>query len=93
MGDWVVFAPGYKTPEIGRVWTYDLYRNTCGVCYSHGCTPATTACEMLRAYSPEEFPDLVPDNRIGFHRFDSECLEYDESACGACKQREGGDHA
>lgn len=84
-GDWVVYAPGYKEPEIGRVWSHNLWANTCSVCYSHGCTAAVTPCELLRRYDPELFPGLSPDPRLGFHRFDAECPEYDEACCGDCR--------
>lgn len=92
-GDWVVFAPGYKSPEIGRVANVNVETNACFVCYTHGCTAALTAVEMLEPYDPERFPDLVPDERIGYHRFDEGgCPDYDPGACFAsCRGREADD--
>lgn len=92
-GDWVVFAPDYKSPEIGRVASVDIASNVCFVCYTHGCTAARTACEMLVPYEPGRFPDLVPDERIGHHRFDEGgCPDYDPGACRAfCRGREDDD--
>ena len=89
-GDWVVFAPGYKSPEIGRVACVKAEMNACFVCYSHGCTAALTACEMLEPYDPEKFPDLVPDERIGYHRFDEGgCPDYEPGVCDAlCEERD-----
>ena len=39
-GDWVVYDPGYKDPEIGRV-TEDKGESAF-VCYHAGCTAAST---------------------------------------------------
>lgn len=83
-GDWVVFAPGYKSPEIGRVTSVGAISRTCFVCYTHGCTAELTPCEKLVPYDPERFPDLEPDDRIGHHRFDEDgCPDYDPDACFA----------
>ena len=42
-GDWVVYDPGYKEPEIGRVWSVRIDgSDAVFVCYHHGCTPAAT---------------------------------------------------
>lgn len=89
-GDWVVFVPGCKAPEIGRVAGTNYAMDACYVCYSHGCTSALTANEMLVPYDPDEFPDLVPDVRIGYHRFDPDgCPDYEPGACDAyCKRAE-----
>lgn len=88
-GDWVVFAPGYKSPEIGRVASCRPVSNACFVCYTHGCTAALTAYEMLVPYDPERFPGLVRDERIGYHRFDPDgCPDYDPCVCDALCERE-----
>ena len=84
-GDWVVFEPGY-TREIGRVWRYDAEENACSVCYSHGCTAAMTSAAYLRPYDPARDADLEPDPRIGFHRFDDVCPEYDPKVCVGCRE-------
>lgn len=39
-GDWVVYDPGYKEPEIGRV-TEDR-GDSAFVCYHTGCTASST---------------------------------------------------
>lgn len=86
----MVFAPGYKNPEIGRVASVGASLDACFVCYTHGCTAALTAFEMLEPYDPEKFPDLVPDERIGYHRFDEAgCPDYDPGVCDAlCGERD-----
>ena len=81
-GDWVIYDPGYKR-EIGRVW--DMRGDTCFVCYHHGCTPAATPILFLTAHDPVRDFDLVRDESIGFHRFDSECPEYQPEVCCGCK--------
>lgn len=82
-GDWVVYVPDHGSPEIGRVWS--VREGACGVCYSRGCTVAVTPTELLRRYDETEFPDLVPDARIGHHRFEETCPDHDPLVCGGCK--------
>lgn len=84
-GDWVVCEAGSRR-EIGRVWR--VGEKTAFVCYRFGCTAAATPLDMLRPYDGEADSDLVPDKRIGFHRFDDECPDYDPMFCGDC-DREG----
>ena len=86
-GDWVIFSSS-RGPELGRVWRYYPERNVCSVCYSRGCTPAMTSCELLRPYDPAIDADMVIDNRIGHHRFDAECPDYDPVACSGCREEE-----
>lgn len=45
-GDWVVYDPGYKEPEIGRV-TEDR-GDSAFVCYHTGCTASSTYKRSLR---------------------------------------------
>lgn len=68
-GDWVVYDPGYKEPEIGRV-TEDRGESAF-VCYHKGCTAASTNKQHLRHATEAEI-QAAPDG-IGFHRFDSWC--------------------
>ena len=85
-GDWVVYDPGYKKPEIGRVWAVPLDESDAVfVCFHHGCTPAATPRRYLKPYNRDEYPNLVPDARIGYHRFDGFCPEYVPEVCGHCK--------
>ena len=79
-GDWVVYDPGYKQ-EIGRV-------TECGdanawVCYSTGCTAASTPLDCLRPATDKEIAQAP--NGIGFHRFDRFCPSRDEECCFMCR--------
>lgn len=80
-GDYVVYDPGYKEPEIGRVTRQGAYGNWF-VCYHEGCTAACTPADMLRPATKREVLGASP--RIGYHRFDAECPDCDEMACGMC---------
>lgn len=81
-GDWVVYeAPGKR--EIGRVWV--VGQESAAVCYSLGCTAARTPLGLLRPYDRDRDGDLVPDSRIGHHRFDDDCPDYDDACCHGCK--------
>lgn len=80
-GDWVVYDPGY-TQDIGRVW--EDRGDKVFVCYHFGCTAAASPKYYLSLYDPDKYPDLVPDARIGFHRFDRSCPYYDSSVCFDC---------
>lgn len=84
-GDWVVYECGSKR-EIGRVWK--VYEDRCSVCYHQGCTAAMTPISMLRPYDRDKDEDIVPDARIGYHRFDRYCPEYDRTVCGDCGGRD-----
>ena len=37
-------------------------------------------------YDPETDADMVIDDRIGHHRFDDECPDYDPAACAGCRE-------
>ena len=79
-GDYVVYDPGYKPAEVGRV----VRRGRGGwfVCYHEGCTAALTPDEFLRPAAAEEAARAVPG--IGHHRFDAECPDYDRNVCVGC---------
>ena len=79
-GDWVAFDPGY-TVEVGRVT--ECHERNAFVCYTKGCTAASTPLEHLRPATAEEVRAAGPG--IGFHRFDATCPERDERYCGACR--------
>lgn len=68
-GNWVVYDPGFKTPEIGRV-TEDK-GNSVFVCYSIGYTAASTYKVSLRRATEAEI--LEAPEGIGYHRFDNWC--------------------
>lgn len=84
-GDYVVYQPGFKPAEIGRV-------TECGdtsafVCFSHGCTAASTPLKFLRPATGLEI--MNADGKIGYHRFDELCPDRDEDACFMCRARKG----
>lgn len=68
-GDWVVYDPGYKEPEIGRV-TEDR-GDSAFVCYHTGCTASSTCKRSLRRATEAEI--LAAPGGIGHHRFDPWC--------------------
>lgn len=68
-GEWVVYDPGYKDPEIGRV-TEDKGESAF-VCYHTGCTAASTCKRSLRRATEAEI--LEAPGGIGHHRFDPWC--------------------
>ncbi len=81
-GDWVVYDPGYKDPEIGRV-TEDVGKFV-HVCYHKGCTAASTNKQHLRHATEAEI-QVAPDG-IGFHRFDPWCpIAEDCQGLGRCE--------
>lgn len=84
-GDWVVYDPGYKQ-EIGRVT--ECREDSAFVCYSRGCTAASTPLEFLRPATPAEIGGADPE--IGFRRFDEFCPSRDEECCQGCRAK-GGD--
>ena len=81
-GDWVVYDPGYKR-EIGRVT--ECRENSAFVCYSQGCTAASTSLEYLRPATDTEIASAIAG--IGFHRFDETCPSRDDEACFMCRAR------
>lgn len=88
-GDWVVYDPGY-TRQIGRVT--EVRGNSAFVCYSHGCTAASTPLEYLRKATDAEI--AIADSDIGYNRFGDSCPSWDEDACVGCragKRDAGGD--
>lgn len=83
-GDWVAYQAGPDGPvEIGRV-TEDCGESAF-VCYSSGCTAASTPKELL---SPIRNFRFIDQSAIGHHRFDDSCPEYTEEACdGICPEK------
>ena len=83
-GDWVVYNPSY-TKEIGRFVSYSKEdKSTAFVCYSAGCTAANTPTKYLRHYDEQEDKNLVKDEKIGYHRFDTNCPDYNKDVCSCC---------
>lgn len=68
-GDWVVYDPGYKELEIGRV-TEDRGESAFVCCHTW-CTAASTGKRHLRRATEVEI--LAAPGGIGFHRFDPWC--------------------
>ena len=81
-GEWVVYDPGYKQ-EIGRVT--ECRDSSAFVCYSTGCTAASTPLEYLRHATDDEI--AAADNAIGYNRFHEYCPSWDEFACLGCMAR------
>lgn len=79
-GDWVIYDPGYKC-EIGRVT--ECGETSAFVCYTQGCTAASTPLELLRPATDEEIAAASPG--IGFHRFDATCPNRDDRCCQGCR--------
>ena len=83
-GEWVVYVPGY-TKQIGRVT--ECRGKSAFVCYSTGCTAASTPLEYLRKATDDEI--AAADKRIGYNRFNTFCPSWDEWACVGCRARKG----
>ena len=83
-GDWVVYDPGYKR-EIGRVT--ECGETSAFVCYSCGCTAASTPLEHLRLATDAEVVNASAG--IGFHRFDEFCPSRNEDCCYGCRAKKG----
>lgn len=83
-GDYVMYDPGYKDPELGRV-TEDRGDQVM-VCYHEGCTAASTPKEMLRLATEKEIHDSIL--HFGYHRFDGSCPKYDPDICYCCNFEE-----
>lgn len=81
-GDWVVYDPGYKQ-EVGRVT--ECGEDSAFVCYSLGCTAASTPLEHLRNATEAEIASA--DEGIGFHRFDERCPSRNEECCYMCRAK------
>lgn len=81
-GDWVVYDPGYKQ-EIGRVTQCN--EDSAFVCYTLGCTAASTPLEYLRPATDFEISNASAG--IGFHRFDPICPKRDEACCYMCNAK------
>lgn len=79
-GDWVVYDPGY-TKQIGRVT--ECRDSHAFICYSTGCTAASTPLTYLRPATDGEIAEADPS--IGFNRFHAYCPERDEHACAMCR--------
>ena len=79
-GDWVVYDPGYKR-EIGRVT--ECGGSSAFVCYTQGCTAASTPLEHLRPATDAEVRSA--STGIGFHRFDATCPSRDDECCYMCR--------
>lgn len=81
-GDWVVYDPGCKQ-QIGRVT--ECREHSAFVCYSLGCTAASTPLEYLRLATDAEINKA--DAAIGYNRFHAYCPSWDELACVGCRAK------
>lgn len=81
-GDWVVYDPGYKQ-QIGRVT--ECREHSAFVCYSFGCTAASTPLEYLRPATEAEINEA--DEAIGYNRFHAYCPSWNELACVGCRAK------
>ena len=80
-GDYVLYNNGYKQ-EVGRVTKVCEARQVAWVCYHEGCTAACTPIDMLTPYDGP-----VLNGRLGYHRFDDHCPDYDPNCCFDCRAR------
>ena len=83
-GDWVVFDPGYAK-QVGRVT--ECRETSAFVCYTAGCTAASTPLGYLRPATADEIAEAM--DGIGFHRFDEFCPSRHEECCFGCKAKRG----
>ena len=81
-GEWVVYEPGYMQ-QIGRVT--ECREGSAFVCYSTGCTAASTPLRYLRKATDAEIAEA--DKSIGYNRFHEYCPSWDELACVGCRAR------
>ena len=79
-GDYVAYDPGYREPEIGRVTR--ARGDVVFVCYSDGCTAAATPRAYVRPATAAE--TARASERLGYHRFDDACPQYDPRCCFGC---------
>ena len=84
-GDWVVYDKGYAK-EVGRVT--EVLADSAFVCYTSGCTAASTPLRYLRLATEREVADMATPG-IGHHRFDDACPDYDPECCSVCANRLG----
>lgn len=85
-GDWVVYDPGYKK-EIGRV--IQCGERSAFVCYTQGCTAASTPLAFLRPATEAEI--AAASAGIGYHRFDATCPSWDDEYCCMCRAKAVGE--
>ncbi len=77
-GDYVV----YDNRQVGRVAS--VRADTCFVCYSTGCTAASTPASLLTHATAEEAARAeAKHGPLGHHRFDPACPDYDDAVCAA----------
>ena len=84
-GQYVMYVPGYKEPEVGRMVSLTRDGKAAYVCYHEGCTAAATPLSMLRSATPEEIDAASP--HLGYHRFDTHCPDYTPDVCSCCEAR------
>ena len=85
-GEWVAYVPGDGRAEFGRVASVTDDGDP-RICFTEGCTAATTPKDMVLKAEPGTFD---PNLRIGHHRFDDFCPDYDEECCAAFCPEKGG---
>lgn len=78
-GEWVAYVPGDGRVEFGRVASVADNGNP-RICFTEGCTAATTPKDKVLKAEPGTFE---PNPRIGYHRFDTHCPDYNEECCAA----------
>ena len=76
-GDYVI----YNESELGRVTKQ--VKGTVYVCFSTGCTAASTPVEKLRPATKYEISSCKTSEDLGFHRFDDSCPGFNPSCCSA----------
>lgn len=85
-GDYVSITYPTGDGELGRVASVD--GDKAFVCFSTGCTAERCdAGDLRRVLGTFE----QPGHRLGYHRFDAECPEYDPECCAAYCPEKGGE--
>lgn len=76
-GDYVID----HNQDFGRVARAEEGSNHVSVCYTEGCTSALTLTKGLRLATDEEIKSFPFAQRLGYHRFDDYCPDYEYECC------------
>ena len=76
-GDYVI----YNNQDLGRVARVGEGSEYVSVCYTVGCIGALTLKKGLRLATDEEIKSFPTAKRLGHHRFDDCCPDYEYECC------------
>lgn len=87
-GDYVLYSNGGKQ-DVGRVLRMSKDGLSAYVCYHEGCTAARTPVNMLKLLDLKQLKDMnfrIPYavTKLGYHRFNKHCPDYDPECCYGC---------